>query len=116
MTLAQGAAMIAMSRATSLWGAAVIWSVHGLPAGARIPLARSMQQRLTPNHLLGRVNVASRVFTRGVIVVGAVASGSIAAAVGVRWSFGAGGVIEVLAAGATWWALGRGSVSSTENG
>ncbi len=116
MTLAQGAAMIAMSRATSLWGAAVIWSVHGLPAGARIPVARSMQQRLTPNHLLGRVNVTARVFTRGVIVVGAVTSGSIAAAVGVRWSFGAGGVIEVLAAGATWWALGRGSASSTENG
>lgn len=116
MMLAQGAAMIAMSRATSLWGAAVIWSIHGLPAGARIPVARSMQQRLTPNHLLGRVNVTSRVFTRGVIVVGAVTSGSIAAAFGVRWSFGAGGVIEVLAAGATWWALGRGSASSTENG
>ena len=115
MTLVQGAAMIAMSMVTSVWGGLVVWFVHGLPAGARIPVARSMQQRLTPNHLLGRVNVSSRVFTRGVLVVGAVMSGSIATAVGVRWSFAIGGVIEVLAAGATWWALGRGSGSSIEN-
>jgi hypothetical protein len=66
-----------------------------------------MQQRLTPNRLLGRVNVSSRVFTRGVIIVGALASGALATAANVRWSFGVGGAIETLAAASTRLALRR---------
>ena len=43
------------------------------------PVARSMQHRLTPNHLLGRVNVTTRIFTRGIIVFGALAAGALLA-------------------------------------
>ena len=106
-TLAQGVALIAMSTSTSVPVALLFWFVHGLPAGIRVPVARSMQQRLTPNRLLGRVNVSSRVFTRGVIIIGALASGALATAADVRWSFGVGGAIETLAAAMTWLALRR---------
>ena len=64
-----------------------------------------MQQRLTPNELLGRVNISARVFTRGVIMVGALTWGAIAAAVGVTWSFVLGGMIEAIAALFMWHVL-----------
>ena len=64
-----------------------------------------MQQRLTPNHLLGRVNVTARIFTRGVIVLGALAAGALAAATNVRWALAAGGVVEAIAAVRIWRAL-----------
>lgn len=97
-TLLEGIALAAMALSTSVAVVAVIWFLGGLPAGARIPIARSLQQRLTPNHLLGRVNVSARMFTRGIIVVGALASGALAAAIGLRWTFVVGGGIEIISA------------------
>jgi hypothetical protein len=70
----------------------------GFPAGVRIPAARSLQQRLTPNRLLGRVNVSARMFTRGVIVAGALGSGALAETIGVRLVFVVGGAVEIVAA------------------
>lgn len=101
----QGAtlAAAAASDSTALLGAA--WFLNGLPAGAQRPIARGLQQRLTPNHLLGRVNVTARIFTRGSIIVGALAAGALATATSVRWSLVAGGVLELLAAALAWRAL-----------
>ncbi len=97
-TLVEGLALAAMALPTSVAVLAAIWFLGGLPAGARIPIARSLQQRLTPNRLLGRVNVSARMFTRGIIVVGALASGSLATSIGLRWTFVVGGAIEMIAA------------------
>jgi len=96
-TLTEGVALAAMASSTSVGVLAVVWFLGGIPAGARIPVARSLQQRLTPNHLLGRVNVSSRMFTRGVIVVGALGSGALAAAFGVRSTFVVAGAVVVVA-------------------
>jgi MFS family permease len=95
----EGLALAAMALSTSVGVLAAIWFVGGVPAGIRIPVARSVQQRLTPNHLLGRVNVTSRMFTRGIIVIGALASGALAATVGVRWAFVVGGAVQLISAG-----------------
>jgi MFS family permease len=97
-TFLEGLALAAMALSTSVTVLAVIWFLGGLPAGARIPVARSLQQRLTPNRLLGRVNVSARMFTRGVIVVGALASGALATSIGLRWTFVVGGAIEIVSA------------------
>jgi len=97
-TILEGIALAAMALSTSVAALAVIWFLGGLPAGARIPVARSLQQRLTPNRLLGRVNVSARMFTRGIIVVGALASGALATSIGLRWTFVVGGAIEIVAA------------------
>ncbi len=97
-TAVEGLALAAMAVSTSVVALAAIWFLAGLPAGARIPVARSLQQRLTPNRLLGRVNVSARMFTRGIIVVGALASGAMAAAIGLRWTFVVAGAIELVAA------------------
>lgn len=96
--LVEGLALAAMALSTSVGVLASIWFIGGVPAGIRIPVARSVQQRLTPNHLLGRVNVTSRMFTRGIIVVGALASGALATTVGVRWAFVVGAAVHLVSA------------------
>ena len=103
----QGATLAAVAAAASLPVIAALWFLNGIPAGAQRPVARSMQQRLTPNHLLGRVNVTARIFTRGTIVIGALAAGALATATSVRWSFAVGGIIQLLAAAVMWTVLAR---------
>ena len=104
-TLLEGLALAAMALSASVPVLAAVWFFGGLPAGVRIPVARSLQQRLTPNRLLGRVNVSARMFTRGIIVVGALASGALATAIGLRWTFAVGGAIELISAALMWRAL-----------
>lgn len=94
----EGLALAAMALSTSVIVLGAIWFLAGVPAGVRIPVARSVQQRLTPNRVLGRVNVSARMFTRGIIVVGALASGALAIAIGVRWAFVVGGAVEIISA------------------
>ncbi|HSP03156.1 MAG TPA: MFS transporter [Acidimicrobiales bacterium] len=103
----QGATLAAASIAPSLPAVAALWLANGIPAGLQRPVARSMQQRLTPNHLLGRVNVTTRIFTRGIIVFGALAAGALASTTDIRWSFAVGGAIQVVAAVAMWRVLAR---------
>lgn len=101
----QAVTLGAAAAAPSLPVLAVLWFLNGVPAGAQRPVARSLQQRLTPNDLLGRVNVTSRIFTRGVIVIGAVVAGLAATAGGVRSSFALGALAQLVAAALMWSAL-----------
>lgn len=101
----QGAALFAVASAVTGWQLALIWFFAGVPAGIQRPVSRSLQQRLTPNHLLGRVNISARTFTRGIIIVGSLAGGLVAAVFGVRWSFVMAGVCELVAAFMMWRAL-----------
>jgi MFS family permease len=112
--LLQGVALIAMAGAESGWQLAIIWFLGGVPAGVQRPVARGIQQRLTPNHLLGRVNISARTLTRGVIIVGALSSGAVASALGVRWAFVAGGMIELVAALMIWRAINTVDASRTD--
>jgi MFS family permease len=112
----QGATLAAVAIAPSVHIVAGLWFLNGIPAGLQRPVARTMQQRLTPNHLLGRVNVTTRIFTRGIIVFGALAAGALATATDVRWSFAAGGVIQLAAAAVMWSVLARLRVSQPSSG
>jgi MFS family permease len=108
----QGATLAAIAVAPSVPVLAALWFINGVPAGLQRPVSRSLQQRLTPNHLLGRVNVTSRIFTRGIIVFGALGAGALATATSVRWSFVAGGSVQLVAAAVTWVVLARLSAPS----
>ena len=96
-------AAVASSRSTV--AVAALWFLNGVPGGIGRPVGRSLEQRLTPNHLLGRVNVTSRILTRGIIVVGAVLAGALATATNVRWSFATGAIIQLAAAAIIWTVL-----------
>jgi MFS family permease len=113
-TLVEGIALAAMALSRSVGVLGVVWFLGGIPAGVRIPVARSLQQRLTPNRLLGRVNVTARMFTRGIIVLGALTSGVFAAVVGVRSAFVVGGIVEIVAGALFAYAL-RNVTSYTSN-
>lgn len=104
----QAATLALAALAPSLLALAVAWLVNGFGAGIQRPVSRTLWQRLTPNHLLGRVNVTTRIFTRGVIVPGALIAGAIANASNVRAAFVAAGVSQLIAAAVQWNALGRG--------
>jgi MFS family permease len=103
----QATALVTAAAASSAPALAALWFVNGVPAGAMRPISRSLQQRLTPNDLLGRVNVTSRIFTRGIIVIGALVAGALATSSGVRSSFVLAGAAQLVAAAMTWAALGR---------
>ncbi len=62
--------------------------------------SRSMRQRVTPDHLLGRVVAAFRLFGLGGPVAGAPLGGVITHTLSVRWAFATSGVVLILA-----WAL-----------
>lgn len=108
----QGATLVGVAAAGLLPVVAALWFLNGMPAGVQRPVARGMQQRLTPNHLLGRVNVTARIFTRGTIVIGALGAGALATASGVRWSLAARGIIQLVAAAVMWSVLARLSAAS----
>ena len=77
-------------------------------------MSRTLWQRLTPNRMLGRVNVTTRIFTRGVIVPGALTAGAIAGASSVGTAFVVAGCCQLLAAFVQWGALGRGPLHRTD--
>jgi MFS family permease len=114
-TLLEGAALASMAATSSVVVLSAVWFLGGVPAGARVPVARSLQQRLAPGHLLGRVNVTARMFTRGVIVTGALAAGSVAAWLGLRTTFVLAGLVEAVAAALMFRSL-RGRTVAPANG
>jgi MFS family permease len=50
----------------------------------------SLRQAITPGHILGRVNASARVFIRGMVPLGALAGGAIAASFGLRAAMAVG--------------------------
>ncbi len=59
--------------------------------------SQAVRQRVTPDHLLGRVVTAFRIVGLGGPVLGAPVGGLVASALGVRWAFALGAGVMVLA-------------------
>ena len=104
-TLSQGVGMAALAAAPSVWMVLAISALIGVPVGFQRPVAQAIQQRLTPNDMLGRINVTSRMFTRGIIIVGALTAGVIADLTSVRLAFGVAAVVLGVSALMMWRAL-----------
>lgn len=104
--LGEAVLMMAVAGAPSIPVLAVLWLLMTIPAGLWMPLARSLQQRVTPNHLLGRINATTRVVTRGSMVFGSLAMGALAALTSVRLAILTGALID-LSAGVLLWRLLR---------
>ncbi|MDY7100183.1 MAG: MFS transporter, partial [Actinomycetota bacterium] len=81
---------------------ALLWFLGGMPVGVLLPVLRALQQRLTPNRLLGRVNTTGRVVTRGMMVVGSLGAGLLAEATSTRVAIAAGAAVQLSAAGLLW--------------
>jgi MFS family permease len=97
----------ALSQASSAWVAGLFWFLAFVPAAVIMPIGLSIQQRVTPNELLGRVNVSGRMLTRGGIVAGATTFGYVAEQIGVRSALLASAVVVAAVSPLLLWALGR---------
>lgn len=75
----------------------IAWFTNGLATGVSLAVGRGVQQRVIPNELLGRVNIASRTITRSAFVVGAVIGGAVAIG-SVRLTFVVAGAIQIVGA------------------
>ncbi len=111
--LAQGVGLAAMATAPNEWVLLAIFGLYGFPVGLQRPVAQAIQQRLTPNEMLGRINVTSRMFTRGVIIVGAPVAGVVAELTSVRVAFAMAAVVVGMAALLTWRVLGAATASAS---
>ncbi len=76
-TVAVGAAFVVGGVGMMLWNVVTV----------------SLRQRMTPDHLLGRVNSAYRLVAWGTRPLGALAGGLVAEALGLRFVFAAAGVV-----------------------
>ena len=52
----------------------------------------SLRQSVTPDHVLGRVNAAMQLLTRGVFPAGAILGGVLGGAIGLRWTLTVAGL------------------------
>lgn len=104
--LMEAVVMFMVAAAPDITTLAGLWLLMTIPAGLWMPLSRSMQQRLTPNHLLGRINTTTRVLTRGGMVLGSLVMGVLATVLNVRWAIAVGAAID-LSAGVLLWRLLR---------
>lgn len=84
------------------WQLIVAWTLNGAGGGLSLSIGRGFIQRHTPNHLLGRTAIASRMLTRPSFVVGALLAGVIASWSSVRWSFVVAGLFHLLGALLLW--------------
>lgn len=81
---------------TSLWllaGAMLVGDMGGPMWGIAV---LSMQQRLVPDHLRGRVSSAYRFVSFGALSLGALAGGLVGETLGLTWVFAGGAVITAL--------------------
>ncbi len=94
--------VIASGLVTSEWQLIVAWMFNGFGGGLSLSIGRGFIQRHTPNDLLGRTAIASRMMTRPSFVVGALLAGVIASWTSVRWSFVVAGSFHLLGALLLW--------------
>lgn len=74
------------------------WGLNGAAGGVLLTIGRGFVQRHTPNELLGRAAIASRMITRTSFVLGALVAGVVASWTSIRWSFVAAAGFHLLGA------------------
>ena len=94
--------VIASGLVSNEWQLIVAWMFNGFGGGLSLSIGRGFIQRHTPNDLLGRTAIASRMLTRPSFVVGALMAGVIAEWTSVRLSYIVAGSFHLLGALLLW--------------
>ncbi|MFC8192849.1 MFS transporter [Cellulomonas sp. NPDC057328] len=81
---------------TSVLVVAGVWALAGAGIAVWNVVTVSLRQRLTPDHLLGRLNSAYRLLAWGTMPVGALLGGLIAQEVGLVWVFAVATVLDLV--------------------
>jgi MFS family permease len=100
-SLALGVALTTLMLATpavttSPWAIGAVWALAGAGIALWNVIVVSLRQQITPDELLGRMNSCYRLLAWGMIPVGSLVGGLLAAAVGLRMTFAVSAVVGAL--------------------
>ena len=103
---------LTLALATSVYVVGAVMVAFGIHAALWTIVGSSLRQRLTPEHMLGRVSSATMFISTGGNCVGALLGGALASAFGITAPYWVGFVVAVIVVAATWRVFDRTTVAA----
>ena len=103
---------LTLALATNVYVVGVVMAAFGIHAALWTIVGTSLRQRLTPEHMLGRVSSATLFISAGGEVVGALLGGAIAGAFGITAPYWVGFVVALIVVATTWRVFDRTTVAA----
>jgi MFS family permease len=103
---------LTLALATNVYVVGVVMAAFGIHAALWTIVGTSLRQRLTPEHMLGRVSSATLFISAGGEVVGALLGGALAGAFGITAPYWVGFVVALIVVATTWRVFDRTTVAA----
>jgi MFS family permease len=103
---------LTLALATSVYVVGVVLAAFGIHAALWTIVGTSLRQRLTPEHMLGRVSSANLFISAGGNFAGALLGGALASGFGITAPYWVGFVVALIVAAATWRVFDRATVAA----
>jgi predicted MFS family arabinose efflux permease len=103
---------LTLALATNVYVVGVVMAAFGIHAALWTIVGTSLRQRLTPEHMLGRVSSANLFISAGGNFAGALLGGALASAFGITAPYWVGFVVALIVAAATWRVFDRATVAA----
>jgi len=103
---------LTLALATNVYVVGVVMAAFGIHAALWTIVGTSLRQRLTPEHMLGRVSSANLFISAGGNFAGALLGGALAGAFGITAPYWVGFVVALIVAAATWRVFDRATVAA----
>jgi MFS family permease len=103
---------LTLALATNVYVVGVVMAAFGVHAALWTIVGSSLRQRLTPEHMIGRVSSATLFISSGGNCVGALLGGFLASALGITAPYWVGFAVAVIVVAATWRVFDRSTVAA----
>jgi MFS family permease len=103
---------LTLALATSVYVVGAVMAAFGIHAALWTIVGSSLRQRLTPEHMLGRVSSATLFISAGGNCVGALLGGALAGAFGITAPYWVGFVVALIVVATTWHVFDRTTVAA----
>jgi MFS family permease len=103
---------LTLALATSVYVVGAVMAAFGIHAALWTIVGSSLRQRLTPEHMLGRVSSATLFISAGGNCVGALLGGALASAFGITAPYWVGFVVALIVVATTWRVFDRTTVAA----
>ena len=103
---------LTLALATNVYVVGVVLAAFGIHAALWTIVGTSLRQRLTPEHMLGRVSSANLFISAGGSFAGALLGGALAGAFGITAPYWVGFVVALIVAATTWRVFDRATVAA----
>jgi MFS family permease len=103
---------LTLALATNVYIVGAVMVAFGVHAALWTIVGSSLRQRLTPEHMIGRVTSANLFISAGGEVVGALLGGALASAFGITAPYWAGFVVAVIVVATTWRVFDQATVAA----